>query len=122
MKKVFLLLVAVVFVLSGCSDPKTDAVDQLRDLYEDMSSNSEYYTADEWEAVLMLYAQNDSIINSYEFTVEELQEINDLRGRCAAYLLKGAARGVGKEIDKAINGFGSFMNGLMDEMNKDIDN
>lgn len=114
--------VAVTLAMVGCSDPQTNAVDNLRSYYEELSTNSEYYTTEDWDAFMTEYAYNDSVINSYEYTPEEMQEINDLRGRCSAYLIKGAANEIGNELDKALHGFGSFMNGLLDEFGKDKDN
>ena len=120
MKKILFFLAALVAasVIVSCSDPRTDAVKGMRSLYEDMAANSEYYTQEEWVAVLEEYAKCDSIIYANEYSPEEQQEINDLRGRCAAYLLKGAAKGARSEFDKAVKGVGDFMNGLMDELEK----
>ena len=103
-------------VMVSCSDPKDDALDTLRYLYEELSANSEYYTQDEWVAILENYAVNDSIISSYEYTPEEQQEINDLRGRCAAYFLKGAEKGARSELEKTVKGIGDFTRGLLDEL------
>lgn len=124
MKRLLIILVAVTVALAsvGCSDPRTDAVDNLRSFYEELSTNSEYYTSEDWEAIMTDYAYNDSILNSYQYTPEEQQEIDELRGRCSAYLLKGAAKEVGNEFKKAVEGFGNFMNGLLDEFDKGNNN
>jgi len=124
MKKSFLFFAAlfVASIVSSCSSPREDAVKGMRSLYEDMSVNSDHYTREEWVAVLEEYAKCDSIIYANEYSPEEQQEINELRGRCAAYLLKGAAKGARSEFDKAVKGVGDFMKGMMDELGKANEN
>ena len=113
-----LLLLAVLSTVS-CTDPKNQAIENLRLYYEELLTNSENYSSEEWESFMVDYAYNDSLINTFEYNEDELQEINDLRGRCSAYMIKGAANSVGKELDQALRGFGSFMDGLIDEFVND---
>lgn len=119
MKHIILSLCLILsLIVSACSSPQSTAITRLENLYENASSNSDNFTSEDWEQFMYDYAETDSILNSYEYSNEELQYINELRGRCSAYLLEGAVKEVGSELEKAIDGVGSFFNGLLDELNK----
>lgn len=119
MKNLILSLCLILsMIVSACSNPQASAVTRLENLYENASSNSDNFTSEDWEQFLYEYAETDSILNSYEYSNEELQYINELRGRCSAFLIKGAAKKASSELEKAIDGVGSFFNGLIDELNK----
>lgn len=119
MKHLILSLCLIsLLIVASCSSPQSSAITRLETLYENASSNSDSFTSEDWEQFIYDYAETDSILNSYEYSSEELQYINELRGRCSAFILKGAAKEVGSELEKAIDGVGSFFNGLLDELNK----
>lgn len=106
MKKTFrfsAILIAALVAFSACQNKDTAKAD-LENLLEDVRTNGDNYTIEDWGKFLNDYHKTDSIIGTYAYTDEERKEINKTKLKCAPYLLKGAAKVTGGEIKEAIDG------------------
>lgn len=141
--KLFLFLVIAGLTITSC-DPKQSALDNLRDLSADVTNNSDNYSVDEWKNFLSEYHKADSLINLYEFTDEEQQEIKSLQKQCNKYLLKAgtkvaagyiqdifkgasdavkdAVKGAETETDAAADGINNMIDNAADAMKEGVNN
>ena len=56
--------------------------------------------------------------NKSQYTEEELQEINRLKGKCLGKLAKKAANDFADELGNFLKGSAGMLDGFMDEINK----
>lgn len=117
-KSILFLLGCACCILSSCLSPKERAFNHFYELYEDVSANSNYYTSEDWEYFIKDYVETDSILSTYELTPEEQKEVNELRGKCSVYIFKEAAKEVGTELLNLFGGFGDYLNGVSEELDK----
>lgn len=134
MKKFKLLLFLVIagLTITSC-DPKKSALDNLRDLSTNVTNNSDNYSVDEWKNFLSEYQKADSLINLYEYTEEEKQEIKSLQKQCNKYLLKAGTKvaagyiqdifnGASDAVKDAVKGASDETDAAADGINNMIDN
>lgn len=110
------ILCSVVGFCASCTNPKQDAVNRLRALFEDAKANSKTYTDEQWMIYLVEYQQVDSLLSEFVFSDNELAEISPMKGRCSAYALKAKAVRDSHQIDNALHDsrgvFKGFESGL----------
>ena len=130
----FISALAILSVaMFSCSDPKENALKELRALNEDVTSNSKNYTIKDWEEYIDKYQHADSVIELYEYNAEEKKEIRKLQSRCAAYVLKAgmhiatdrigsAVSNTQQVVGNAANVATELINGVVDGINESSEN
>ncbi len=73
MKKLFFAMLMAVCMCACSAEDK--AIDQLKDLADDIKENAEAYTAEDWEAVCEHYEDIVDEIENLELTLEQKKEI-----------------------------------------------
>lgn len=115
-KSLILVLFACI-AFSACTT-KESTLNDLRDLKESVTANSANYTVDDWKMFLSEFEKTDSLLNTYELTDEEKEEVRKIKNQCARYILKGSAKVAGSELketlDGAVNEAKDALNGLIE--------
>lgn len=119
MKRLFAIAMLTACILTACTDPKDKAKAQLMNLYEEVSQNSDEYTDEQWENFLVEYQKTDSLLNLYEYSAEERQEIGKVKGKCAAYVVKAKAAEAKKAIKEATQELKGMVEGFLEGMSED---
>lgn len=116
MKKFFLfsVMALAVSLFASCQSEKEAAYSKLQNLYEEVSANSDSYTAQDWEKFLNEFQTVDSLLSVNEYTDEELQEIGRLKGKCASYAVKAGAEVAGKKFKEAIKEAAGILDGFLE--------
>lgn len=117
MKKLLFFVLASL-CLMACTDKKEAAKAQLQSLYEDAVANSENYTSEDWAKFMKEYNQTDSILGTVELTDEERKEIGKIKGKCAVYMLKGAAAEAASKVKEATQELNGMLEGLVEGINE----
>ena len=115
-KIVWILPILLLVALPSCRDKKSSAYNQLHSLYNNVSKNHDKFTQKDWEKFLHDYERIDSLLDLYEYTSEQYEEIGELKGRCAAYAVKAYGNMLQEEIDYKINEFTGFLEGFSSEI------
>lgn len=122
------LMAFACLALTAC-DKKAAALDDFRDLTNEVTNHSQNYTVDDWRQYLKDYHVVDSVINLYEYTDEEKKEITKMESKCAAYAIKAGAiiakeelknifKGAGQEIQDAIGDTDELLNDVKEGVNE----
>src|SRR3712207_6462640 len=98
-----LLFVAIACIAFVACQSKESTMNDLRDLKAQVTANADNYTVDDWKKFLAEFQQADSILNTYELTDEEREEIKKIKNACAKYVLKGNATVKADELKNAVN-------------------
>ena len=121
MKKIFSISFVILFFVTlffSCSSKQTP-VDRLEDLVEELQSESEDYTTEDWEDFAQKYAKIEEDLQQYDYTDEELKEIGKLKAKCFRAITKSSAKimkskmhdikmqleGASEEIEDALGDF-----------------
>ena len=112
MRKLALLLTCFCTLLfMGCSDEKTDALNDLEAITEEITTKSADYTQEDWDIAENQFGLICEELEQYEYTDEQLKHIGKLKGKCTAVLarkkasdLKNSLHRIGKEAEGFIEG------------------
>lgn len=94
------------FIIISCNHAES-AVDDLKELIEDIEQNSDNYTKDEWDEKILLYSQMEEELLKYKYTDEELKEIGRLKGKYLGLLTKSNI----DDLNEKINDFSKKVEG-----------
>lgn len=123
--KSLLLIAAACLTLSACTT-KEGTMDDLRKLQTEVTTNSDNFTLDQWKSFLADYAKADSLLNTFELTPEEREEVEKIKKQCSLYVLKGKAKvkigEVKDAINDAINGTNDRVEDAKNAVNDAVDN
>lgn len=118
MKKLSIFLSAAAFILCSCTSPRYTAVNQLRNLSEDLAKNYSYYDAQDWAKAKQKYEKISDKMKQYDYTPEERAEIGELQGTVVAYFAKGAVEGVIDKVTGVINQATGIVKGVKGALEK----
>ena len=112
MRKLALLLTcSCILLLMGCSDEKTDALNDLEAITEEITTKSANYTQEDWDIAENQFGLICEELEQYEFTDEQLKHIGKLKGKCTAVFackkasdFKNSLHRIGKEVEGFIEG------------------
>lgn len=96
----------LMFIIISCNHAES-AVDDLKELIEDIEQNSDNYTKDEWDEKILLYSQMEEELLKYKYTDEELKEIGRLKGKYLGLLTKSNI----DDLNEKINDFSKKVEG-----------
>lgn len=115
MRKVFIAVIMLLCVVS-CDSPQ-NAVRDLESLLNEIETNYQYYSDEDWDYITMRYDAIEEKLSSYQFTDEELKEIGRMKGKCLGYMtrqsinnLEEEIRIFSKELGGGIEGFWEIFN------------
>lgn len=92
MRKLALLLTcSCILLLMGCSDEKTDALNDLEAITEEITTKSADYTQEDWDIAENQFGLICEELEQYEFTDEQLKHIGKLKGKCTAVFARKKA-------------------------------
>ena len=118
MKKLLFILFAAAMTLTSCTSPRYTAVNNLRNLSDDLAHNYSYYDAQDWAKAKAKYERINDKIGQYRYTPEERAEIGELQGTCMGYFAKGAVEGVVDRVTGVINQATGIVKGVKDAFGK----
>ena len=112
MKKLALLLTcSCILLLISCSDEKTDTLNDLEAITEELTTKSADYTQEDWDIAENQFGLICEKLDQYEYTDEQLKHIGKLKGKCTAVFarkkasdFKNSFHRIGKEVEGFIEG------------------
>ena len=119
MKKITSFLLVAVLALSMASCAKMQAKHQIRSLEsltEKVEKQGDSFTIQDWTEISQEYDEICAKMNQYEYTNEQKQEINRLKGRYYAVCSKKAIHSAGGILNGFIQQAGSAIDGFMEGM------
>lgn len=115
--KTLLMILFACVALTACNS-KEGTLNDLRELKADVTANADNYTVEDWKKFLVEFQKTDSLLNTYELTAEEKDEIRKIKNQCTKYILKGSAKVAAGELKDAVNdavdGAANAVKGLLD--------
>lgn len=112
----FVLICCCTCLLCSCSSPKEEAFARLKNLYEDARANSKSYDISQWDVYLSEYQNVVTLLSQYDFNSNEQQEVDRIKGRCAAYAREAmvfkSSRELGNALQQARGVFKGFSEGI----------
>lgn len=113
MKKLLsLILLGVLLMCTSCISGKYSAVNQLRNLSDDMVANYSYYDYQDWAKAKAKYERINDRISQYRYTADEKSEIGQLQGTCMGIFAKGAVEGVVDRVTGVVNQVTGIVKGV----------
>ena len=111
MKKVFLtcLLAAA---LTSCHTGKEAALNDLRQLTEQIEQNAADYDLDDWRRVQKKYERIDHRLSNHDYSAAQSREIGQLKGRSLGAIAKGLLSRAGNRFIDAVNQIQSIVDGI----------
>ena len=112
MKKLALLLTcSCTLLFMSCSDEKTDAMNDLEAITEELTTKSADYTQEDWDIAENQFGLICEELDQYEFTDEQLKHIGKLKGKCTSVFarkkasdFKNSLHRLGQEAEGFIEG------------------
>lgn len=119
MRKFALLLTcSCILLLMGCSDGKTDALNDLEAITEELTTKSADYTQEDWDIADNQFGLICEELEQYEFTDEQLKHIGELKGKCTAVF----ARKKASDVKKSFHRIGKEVEGFIDGLKEGLKN
>lgn len=112
-----LLAIAGIFTLSSCAT-KASAIDDLRQLSEQVRDNGAYYTVKDWKRTAQRYNKIADRLSKYDYTTAEMAEIGRLKGQCAGYFATGVIDNVGGKVINAASLIKGFIEGVKEAVER----
>lgn len=103
MEKHINTIILAVLVCLAISCSSYSPAKELSHIANDLEYNSENYTIEDWENIILQYKSVLESMADYECSDEERLEIGRQQGRCLAYLTKGYAKIAAKKSASFLN-------------------
>lgn len=112
---IFCIVVLFISCMVSCKSKQTP-INQLKDLVEDVRTNSQNYTDEDWHSFSEKYKLIEQQLNEYkdQYTDEEKNEIDRLKGVCLAYIAKYSIKSFGNQMYDAIKETKGLIEGFTD--------
>lgn len=110
MKKIFVLSVLAILMLSSCQTSKQTALNDLRALSRELALHSDTYSYSDWTKAGKEYHRVNKKISDHisDYNETEFQEIAELNGKCTRSFTEGAIT----KISGAVSAIKSFVHGF----------
>lgn len=120
MRTIYMYLIVVLCcctsLFCSCTTPKDEAVARLKNLYEDAQINSKSYDIHQWDVYLCEYQNTVALVSQFNYSSNEQQELDRIKGRCAAYAREAmvfkSSRELGYALQQARGVFKGFSEGI----------
>lgn len=106
-----LTIALLCLTFSSCSS-KPNPVYDLLVFRAELESNCTEYTQSDWENAANRYLEISAQLETMNFTYEERQEIDKIKGEIAGYVATAAAQEVSDRIQNITNEIESFVDGF----------
>lgn len=109
------LIGLLILCLTACKSKQTP-IDHLQDLTEEVKTNYENYTEEDWRAFSQEYELIEQELEEYngQYSAEEKKEIGKLKGACHAYMTKYSIKNLKNKMEHAINEAQGWAEGFTD--------
>ena len=112
------LTFAVVFSFASC-DSSQSAINDLEVLLQEIETNYQTYTEEDWENISMSYSAIEEELAKHEYTDEELKKIGRLKGKCMGYLTKQSIKDLEKQIKDLTKELEGGIEGFLEVLSND---
>lgn len=113
-----LICMAALILATSCAS-KQKPVRQLQSIETELETKADDYSTSQWEELIDRYEQTLEDIAQYDYTNEELQQIGEIQGRCAALLLQKSLQKGSKMLSNYAQHAAGLLKGFTDEFNLD---
>lgn len=107
----YFIIALLCLVLCSC-ESKPNPVYDLLVFRTELQNNSKGYTQTDWENAANRYLEISMQLETMNFTYEERQEIDKVKGEIAGYVATAAAQEVSDRIQNITNEIESFVDGF----------
>jgi GTPase involved in cell partitioning and DNA repair len=122
MKKLALLLTcSCILLLISCSDEKTDTLNDLEAITEELTTKSADYTQEDWDIAENQFGLICEKLDQYEFTDEQLKHIGKLKGQCVAIITRKKTSVIKNSLHRLGQEAEGFIYGLKDGLKNEED-
>ncbi len=111
MKRTLLLLILALFVCS--CQPENGPINDLKDLVEDLETNSSQYTAEDWDAVSVHYDAIMADMAQYKYSLEQQKEIAHLKSKVSDIITENSITIFQKKMKEGIDIFSDISTDLI---------
>lgn len=118
--KFCIYLLVCVFIFTSCEN-KQAPIKKLEKLDRTLVQQSESFTEQDWENVLMEYEQIEQELSMYNYTDDELRQIGKMKGRLLAKISKEYLNKTMDEVDSYLKMFEGALEGFMEELGTALD-
>ena len=120
MKKLCFVMLVGLFVLTSCQPSAESYIGDMKDLVEKVTEEGSEYTAEQWKEVSQKFEELVKKAEELgELTAEQKKEIAKLQGKFSGVVVKKGfdklMDDAGKELEKAGEAIGAFLDGLTEE-------
>ena len=120
MKKLCFMMLVGLFVLTSCQPSAESYIGDMENLLEKVTEEGGEYTAEQWKEVSQKF---EELVKKAEelgdLTAEQKKEIAKLQGKFSGVVVKKGfdklMDDAGKELEKAGEAIGAFLDGLTEE-------
>lgn len=120
MRKILLICVSMMMLLGlGACDPAQSAVKDLESLVNDIKTNSQSYTAEDWAEVEASYSEIETELAKYEYSDADLEKIGELKGKYIGYKTKQSIEDFGKQLKDSAKELEGGIQGFLDAISDD---
>ena len=106
------------FLLTSCHNAES-AISDLKDVITEIDELPDEYTDEDLQKIISEYEAISRDFQKYDYTDEQLEELNELKGKYAAKMTKASLKIVGNSFEEASKQAGSALKGFLDEMEKE---
>lgn len=104
MKQTFSILCLALLLCTSCATvSKRGAMRDLRQFTTELETNGAQYSANDWIKAKNDYDEINNNLKRYEYTAQEKEEINQLKGQCVGYFAKSVVENVTNKVTDAVN-------------------
>lgn len=116
MKKniLYILCFITLFAATSCTTSRTAAIDDLRDLRNEIRDNGTDYTLHDWNKAANKYGKIQNKLARHTYSNREQEEIGELKGECMSYFAKSVATNFAGSMSRV----GSHLKGLLEGLKK----
>ena len=110
----YILCLCTLLPLTSCTTSRTSAMDDLRDLRNEIRDNGIDYTLSDWNKAANKYGKIQNKLAKHSYSNEEQREIGVLKGECMSYFAKSITTNVAGKMSNV----GSQLKGLLEGLKR----
>lgn len=112
MKAIRILCMILVLLLVCSCGREGSVLSDYKTLAKDLKVNSSEYTVEDWDNAARKFERLEKRAAHCNFSPKEKKELNRLRGKCAAYMLKSISKQAKEQMEDAIEQFSDMSDGF----------
>lgn len=107
-----IMIFAAALCLMSCATGKRSALNDMRDLTQEISENAMTYNFKDWQKKQREFHKIDQRMQKHTYTPEEQHEINEMKGECLGYFAKGVLGKATNKITQTANQLQEIVDGI----------